>query len=350
MLFSTVVEFIRKTVLIPAVFLAACGGGSSPSGPSGPGATPTPGHPVNGFVFYDENANGTLDTDEVVRLPGATVGVGGQTGQAAAEGAFTVSNVPSGAQSAQVLGTGLPAYFAAGPVVTVDVPQVTGAQVAVPATLEIGNNRPNHFLAFGDSITSGVGGGPGGDYPSYLAADLRAYWGEAILINAGVPGTRSKQGEPRMGPTVRQYRPAYTLILYGTNDWNEGSCRSSFPCYTIDALRSMILQARDGGSNPIIGTIPPANPAYEDRNAAERNIWINDMNELIRQMANEEAVPIAEIHADFMAEPSLEALFSDHVHPNEDGYVLMTRSWFNAITNPGAASASRSFGFFSFGS
>jgi lysophospholipase L1-like esterase len=305
---------------------------------------------VSGFVFYDENANGALDAGERVRLPGATVGVGGQTGQSAAQGLFTVANVPSGSQSAQVLGTGLPAYFTAGPAVAVDVPQIVGAQVAVPATLEIGSNRPNHLLAFGDSITVGVGGGPGGGYPSYLAADLQAFWGEAVLMNAGIEGTRSNQGEPRMGPTVAQRRPAYTLILYGTNDWNDGACRSSFPCYTIDALRSMILQARDGGSNPIIGTIPPANPAYEDRNAAERNIWINDMNELIRQMASEEGVPVAEIHGDFMAQPSLEALFFDHVHPNEEGYVIMAHSWFDAITNPGAATASRSFGFFSFGS
>ena len=50
-------------------------------------------------------------------------------------------------------------------------------------------------------------------------------------------------------------------------------------------------------------------------------------------MASQESVPIAEIHGDFMAQPSLESLFSDHVHPNEEGYLLMTRSWFNAITD-----------------
>jgi len=119
--------------------------------------------------------------------------------------------------------------------------------------------------------------------------------------------------------------------------------------YTIDALRGMILQVKDGGSNPIIGTIPPANPAYEDRNAAERNVWINGQNELLRAMASQEGVPVAEIHGDFLAQPSLEALFADHVHPNEEGYLVMTRSWFNAITNPGgASSARRSLGFWPF--
>jgi len=301
---------------------------------------------VNGLVFYDQNANGSLDANEAVRLPGTTVSVGGRTGSAADGGRFTVSGVPAGTQTAEALAAGLPAYFTAGVAVPVNVPQTTGSEVAVPAVLEIGGNRPNYYLAFGDSITSGVGGGPGGDYPAYLAADLRAFWGEAVVINAGVPGTRSKQGESRMGPSVAQHRPAYSLILYGTNDWNDGTCRDNPPCYTIDALRSMILQARDGGSNPIIGTIPPANPAYEDRNAAERNVWVSDMNELIRSMAQQEGVPVAEIHGDFMDQPNLEAIFADHVHPNEEGYLLMTRSWFNAITGSGAtASARRVFGF-----
>ena len=45
-------------------------------------------------------------------------------------------------------------------------------------------------LAIGDSITTGVGGGPGVDYPAYLGADLRAYWGEAAVINdaSNAPG------------------------------------------------------------------------------------------------------------------------------------------------------------------
>jgi lysophospholipase L1-like esterase len=148
-----------------------------------------------------------------------------------------------------------------------------------------------------------------------------------------------------MWRTVTRHRPAYTLILYGTNDWNDGECRSMPPCYTIQSLRSMILQSRDAGANPIIGTIPPVNPAFLDRNATERNAWVVEMNELLRAMAGQEGVPIAEIHADFVSEPNLEGLFVDHVHPTEEGYRLMARSWWNAITGAATASGSRSFGF-----
>ena len=342
MLFSKIVKFEKATVIISLVVLAACGGGSSPTGP-GPGPTPTPGHPVSGVVFYDVNGNGTLDPGDTVRLPGVTVSIGGRTGVTAGGGRFTVTQVPSGEQQAEVQAASLPAYFRAGAATTVSVPQA-GGEIEVPATLEIGPNQPNTYLGFGDSITSGVGGGVGGGYLGYLEADLRSHWGEATVENAGIPGTKSNQGESRLWQTLQRARPAFTLILYGTNDWNESECRSAFPCYTVNSLRSMIRQARDYGSNPVLGTIPPANPAYEDRNAAARNIWVNDMNELVRAMAEQERVRIADIHADFLAQASLESLFVDHVHPNDAGYQLMARTWFQAITGPAATASSRAPG------
>jgi lysophospholipase L1-like esterase len=350
MLISTVVKWSKAPVLISLLALPACGGGSSsPSGPSD-GPTPVPGYGVSGIVFYDENANGVLDASEQVRLPGATITVGGRSGQAAAEGRFTVSGVPAGSQSAQADPGGLPPYFVPGQPVGVGVPPQAGEEIAVPAVLEIGGNRANHYLAFGDSITRGEGGLEGG-YTRYLRADLRSYWGAATIAEAGEPGTKSYQGEGRLPGELAFQRPAFTLILYGTNDWNVARCRNDFDCETIDALRSMIQIARNAGSNPVLGTIPPANPAWVDRGATERNIWVSRMNDLLRTMAREEAVPIAEIHADFLAQPSLSDLFADHVHPNDSGYQLMARSWWNAITTPRSAAAGtratggRAFGF-----
>lgn len=322
------------------VALPAGGCGSSSSGPTGPGPTTAPGFGVNGFVYYDENGNGTLDATEAVRLPGTTVAIAGRTGRAEAGGVFTVAGVPAGTQSAQAEPTSLPPYYVPGEAVPVNVPPTTGTEVAVPVVLSIGSNRANRYMAFGDSITSGVGGG-GFDYPGLLAADLRAYWGEATVVNAGVPGTKSYQGEGRLTRELGTHRPAFTLLLYGTNDWNDGPCRYDFVCETVSSLRSMILQARDAGSNPILGTIPPANPAFVDRGATERNVWVERMNDLLRTMAREEGVVIAEVHGDLVDQPSLRDLFFDHVHPNEDGYHIIARSWWNAITSPAATASAR---------
>jgi lysophospholipase L1-like esterase len=349
-LISVVVKWTAALVLISAFGLAACGGGSS--SPSGPDSGPTvaPGFGVSGVVFYDENANGVLDESEAVRLPGATITIGGRSGQAEAEGRFTVSGVPAGSQTARADPGGLPPYFQPGDPVSVSVPLEVGVEIAVPAVLDIGSNRANRYMAFGDSITAGDGGGVGGGYPSYLQADLRSYWGAATVIQAGDPGTKSEQGESRLAGELSSHRPAYTLILYGTNDWNIARCRHQFECPTVDALRSMVLQARGAGSNPVLGTIPPVNPAYTDRNAAERNDWVSRINDLVRGMAESEGVTIAEIHADFMAEPSLRDLFADDKHPNDAGYQVMASSWWDAITTPrSAASAARGRGGSSFG-
>ncbi len=337
MLISTVVKCPKGIALISLLVLPACGGSSSsPTGP-GPGPTVAPGFGVSGIVFYDENANGVLEASETVRLPGATISIGGRSGQAEARGRFTVSGVPAGAQMAQADLGGLPPYFVPGEPVSVSVPPQAGEEIAVPAVLEIGGNRANHYLAFGDSITRGVGGLEGG-YTRYLQADLRSHWGAATVAEAGEPGTKSDQGEARLPGELAFQRPAFTLILYGTNDWNVARCRSDFECETVDALRSMILQARSAGSNPVLGTIPPANPAWLDKGATERNIWVTRMNDLVRAMAREEGVPIAEIHGDFMEQPNLRDLFSDHVHPNDAGYRLIASSWRNAITRPRSAS------------
>ena len=106
----------------------------------------------------------------------------------------------------------------------------------------------------------------------------------------------------------------------------------------------MILQARDAGSNPILGTIPPANPAFLDRGATERNIWVTRMNEDLRAMAQGEGVVVAEVHGDLVDRPNLSDLFSDHVHPNEDGYQIIARSWWVAITSPAATASARGGG------
>jgi lysophospholipase L1-like esterase len=160
------------------------------------------------------------------------------------------------------------------------------------------------------------------------------------VANDGVPGTKSNKGETRVGASLSRNRPAYLLILYGTNDWNDTECKTAFPCYTIDSLRSMVLQARDAGAFPIVGTIPPVNPSYADRDAEARNDWVKRMNDLVRAMAKQERVPIAEVHGAFLKQSSLPALYYDFLHPNDDGYRLIAQAFFDAITKPLSASSS----------
>jgi lysophospholipase L1-like esterase len=224
----------------------------------------------------------------------------------------------------------------------VTVPQTAGLPIFVPAVLPVGTNRTNRYIAFGDSLSAGEGSSDNGGYRGYLEADLRAYWGRAEIKNEGQAGTQSDAGESRLDGVLARDRPSYTLILYGTNDWNELDCKVEFPCFTIDSLRSMIRQAKDRNSMPIVGTIPPVNPAYADKAPPERQDWVKRMNDLIRPMVAQENAVLADIHAAMLKEGDLPAIFTDHVHPNDRGYQIMAHEWFRAITTPSTGASNLS--------
>jgi lysophospholipase L1-like esterase len=310
-----------------AVLGSACGGGS-PAGPSGGGET----HAVSAVVYYDENGSGALEAGEDSRLGGVTVSVGGRTARTDnGTGHAVVSGVPAGPQTAQV--SGLLPFFVPGAATAVTVP--ASGDVLLSATLPIGNNQPHTYMAFGDSITLGEGSRQNRGYTIPLESALRGFFGDARILNEGQSGTKSSAGASRIGGTLRRDNPAYTLILYGTNDWNE--CGMSVPCFTIESLRRIVTKTKMAHSLPVLATIPPANPVA---NPAGRNVWVSNMNELIRDLADEEGALLVDIEAAFLAEGNLVPLFEDHVHPNDRGYGIIASAFFEAITQPDASDAS----------
>src|SRR6185436_1104977 len=144
-------------------------------------------------------------------------------------------------------------------------------------------------------------------------------------------GTRSNAGALRIDQSLHASRPAYTLILYGTNDWNQAECKTNFPCFTIDSLRQMVRAARFAQSLPLLATILPCNLGQDDRCTPERQDWIVRMDDLIRTAAREEGAVLVDLHAAFVRQPSLSALMVDHIHPNDAGYEIMATEFFNAI-------------------
>lgn len=341
---------VRAAVLLVALVLtpAACGRETPalPAAPSpAPAASPTPAsvHSVAGVVFHDEDGNGVLDGGEDVRLPHVVVSLGGRSAESDAAGSFAAAEVPAGRRAVEIRAESLPPYYRPGRLPTVTVPMPEGAQVAVPVVLPIGANHPHVYLAFGDSITAGDGSRGSRGYRTTLQSRLRDYWGRAEVINDGVPSTRSDDGAARLGASLAAERPAYALILYGTNDWNLSACRHVYTCFTIENVRSMIRQARAAGTLPVVGTIIPVNPAYVARLPEERNAWIDETNAVLVPMARAEGAVVADLHAALIAETDdLPALFSDHVHPNDRGYAVIADAFFRALTGPvGAASTAQ---------
>jgi lysophospholipase L1-like esterase len=319
----------RPLALLLLVPLAACGGGSSGPTPL-PSPSTVPGATVVATLYYDENGNGRADADETIRVPDVEVTIGGRSARSEKmTGRAVVTGVPAGAQTLAVRAETLPPFFAAQGAVPLQVSLPEGAQAMVALTLPIENNQPNVYMAFGDSITRGDGGTAGG-YPRDLQERLAAHFGGAIVNNRGADSTNSFEGVERVRRNLNG-RPAYTLILYGTNDWNAPECQDNPRCATVGNLRTIVQAVKTYRSLPFLATIPPTNPAL---NPESRNKWVSDVNDLIRVMAREEGAFLVDLHQNFVRQGGdLSRFFSDHVHPNDAGYRLIAEGFFEAIAH-----------------
>ena len=298
-------------------------------------------------VFYDENGNGVVDACEGTRLPDVMVEAGGKNGRTVkGSGRGTISAVPTGSQSVSIRTGSLPAYYRAGAAVTVTLPQDANREILLPVTLSIGSNRPNVYFEFGDSITDGDGSSNGDGYRGRLETRLVQQLNRANVSANGNQGTTSAEGAARIGAWLRDFRPAYMLVLYGTNDWNQSACNSDIStCFTGPSIRSMVQQIKANGSLPVVSTIIPANTGFDARSPPDRNIRVQQMNDQIRSICQSEGVPVAESYNAFMtaAAGNLRSLFVDHIHPNDTGHDLIAQSFFEAITRATSGSAT-SFG------
>jgi lysophospholipase L1-like esterase len=324
---------------------AACGGGGGGSSPVGPTEPTVPTYSVTATVFYDENGNGLLDGSEAVRVPGVQVVIGTGTGTSApGTGQAIVNGIREGAQTVAVRTESVPSYFQPSPPVTIQVPGST--EVRIPLTLPIGDNVPNVYLGLGDSITFGDGSSDRLGYVLKLQNLLAPHFSRAEVHAIGRQADSSAETAEVTRKTLGWFDPAYTLILLGTNDWQDQTCQKQGPsaCFTIDALRSIVEDVKDWDSLPVLATIIPGNPA---KVPAGRNAWYDEMNVKIKALAQEQRVTLADLNADFKASGNLSALFADDVHPNDAGYQVIAQGWFKAITRARSAAASSSprFGF-----
>ena len=313
-----------------AAILPACGG--SGVGPSpAPAATPQATQPVTFTAFLDENENRVFDINEGTRIPNVEIAVGTVKGRTAALTGQAMLQVPEGTQTLEVVAASLPPFYRAPAAATFTVPPA--GPVMVPITLPRGSNRANVYMAFGDSITNGEPGvGDGNGYRRILQDMLRAHFGSAEVANEGRDATESSFGAEIIGARLASAQPSFTLIHYGTNDWNISACRE-LPCFTTPSLRFIVQQVNRSRGHAFLATIIPTNTGYDSRAPESRNEWVTQQNVYIKQVADEEGAVLVDLNAAFLRSGrSLPSLFVDHVHPTAPGYEIMAQTWFDAIT------------------
>jgi len=172
-------------------------------------------------------------------------------------------------------------------------------------------------LVLGDSLSYGTGAGEGEDYPSLLAA--RTGWN---IVNAGIPGDTTAGGLARLPGLLEEHAPQLMLLELGGNDFLRRVPRST----TAANLRAMLDLAKAHG-------VPAVLLATPQPNLFGAAVGSLSDDAIYREVADATGTPlIEEVLADVLSQ---NALKSDPIHPNAEGYRLVADEVHAALQKQG---------------
>ena len=208
-----------------------------------------------------------------------------------------------------------------------------------------GNAVSNSYIAFGDSITYGVGVSYG--YPIRLETKLDSIIASTVY-NEGNPGERSSSGRYRLNSILESYRPEYVLLMEGTNDINSYRTLDS----VIDNLEEMVKWSKFFGVKPVLSNFMVPDPADQhniiddedllddedievEEDVVEEEIEIQALDATfdeaswaVQQLAQEQNIPFVDTCSSIRQN---ESLMLDSIHPNDTGYALMSQAWYSKL-------------------
>jgi len=168
------------------------------------------------------------------------------------------------------------------------------------------------ILAFGDSLTAGVGASNGDDYPQVLST----LTGREV-INAGASGDTTAGGLSRLPDILDETRPELMILLLGGND----ILRNESAATTRDNLAAIIEIARNEGVEVVLLGVPEKNlfsaaaPFYDE--LAERYDLVYE-RELVGRL---------------LKRPGYK---SDPIHLNDKGYRALAEGVHELLEDSGA--------------
>jgi lysophospholipase L1-like esterase len=187
------------------------------------------------------------------------------------------------------------------------------------------------YVAFGDSITEGVGDsvpeGPNAGYPIRLQNLLAD---GSVVRNRGSSGERTPEGLARL-PGVLAEGGDVLLLMEGSNDITRGISVET----TLFNLDEMARRAEAAGMEAIHATAIPRLP---DAKVDHDNIANQRLNQALRDLAGNERRGLVD---NFQVYSSLSGLFGKYYwdspvdpvgHPNPAGYDVMARAFADVLT------------------
>ena len=208
------------------------------------------------------------------------------------------------------------------------VPALALSSLLLPRLAAAQTTPATTYVAFGDSITQGVGDELNrGGYPSRLQDLLVTRGVSAEVRNAGLAGEETSGGVTRIGTVLREGDDVL-LLMEGTNDVNKISVE------TITAnLNEIARKAANRGLRTVHATLVPRHPAATNDGTNKTTYAVSAA---IRELAFTQQRQLADPFEVWYNEtPNFTALYApgDRVHPNAAGYDLLARIFADVLTN-----------------
>lgn len=170
------------------------------------------------------------------------------------------------------------------------------------------------IVAFGDSLTAGLGVDAGHTYPALLGARLRREGFDYRVINAGVSGDTTAGGLRRVDWALR-LKPEIVILELGVNDALRGQKLSAVRAN----LDQMIARFQAAGVRVLVAgmRLPPN---YGDR-------YAEDFRQLYGEVARARDVPLMPFFLDGVGAVT-HLNQADGIHPTAEGYaIVVDRLW-----------------------
>lgn len=194
------------------------------------------------------------------------------------------------------------------------LPLLLVLQLAACAPAPAAQEPGRVIVAFGDSLTAGLGVPADRTYPALLGGRLKRAGYDYRVVNAGVSGDTSAGGLRRVDWALR-LKPEIVILELGVNDAFRGQALAGVRA-NLDRIVARFQAA--GARVLVAGMRLP--PNYGDR-------YAQDFRRLYREVARARHAPLMPFFLDGVgAVPGLNQ--ADGIHPTAEGYaIIVERLW-----------------------
>jgi acyl-CoA thioesterase-1 len=170
------------------------------------------------------------------------------------------------------------------------------------------------IVAFGDSLTAGLGVTPDDSYPAQLQARLRAQGYAYRVVNAGASGDTTAGGLRRVDWALRN-KPEIVIVALGAND----GLRGQDPAAIRANLDAIVARFQKAGARVLLAGMEMP-PNYGARYAA-------DFHRIFQEVARKRGAAYMPFLLDGVAgTPRLNQ--ADGIHPTAEGYrIVVDHLW-----------------------